>query len=70
MVSSITQEDQFRLLPSIDELLRRVEMQATAARDGHAATVAAAREFLDQLRAQIAAGSVTESQIAMAVEDV
>ncbi len=70
MVSSIsTQQDQFRLLPSIDELLRRVDMQATAAREGHAATVAAARGLLDELRLRIARGKMTEEQIAAALED-
>ena len=39
-----------------------------AAREGHAATVAAARGWLDELRARIATGSMTEGEIAAAVE--
>jgi L-seryl-tRNA(Ser) seleniumtransferase len=71
VVSSIsTQQDQFRLLPSIDELLRRVDIQATAAREGHAATVAAARGLLDELRSRIARGELTEEKIAAAVDAV
>ena len=70
MVSSIsTQQDQFRLLPSIDELLRRVGMQATA-REGHAATVAAARGLLHELRERITRGEMTEDQIVAVVEDL
>jgi L-seryl-tRNA(Ser) seleniumtransferase len=59
----------FRLLPSVDELLRGEEMQALVARDGHAATIAAAREFLDGLRSRIAKGEMTEELLAMAIED-
>ena len=57
------------MLPSVDELLRGEEMQALVARDGHAATIAAAREFLDDLRSQIAMGEMTEALLAMAIED-
>jgi L-seryl-tRNA(Ser) seleniumtransferase len=63
-----TREDQFRLLPSVDELLRRGDVQATAAREGHGATVAAARALLDGLRSRIARGEMTEQQVAEAVE--
>src|ERR1035441_10311418 len=59
----------FRLLPSVDELLRSEELQALVTRDGHAATMEAAREFLDRLRSQIAKGEMTEELLAMAIED-
>jgi L-seryl-tRNA(Ser) seleniumtransferase len=59
----------FRLLPSVDELLRSEELQALVARDGHAATIAVAREFLDGLRSRIAKGEMTEELLAMAIED-
>ncbi len=59
----------FRLLPSVDELLRRVEMQALVEREGHTATLEAAREFLDQIRWRIARGEITEEQITAAIED-
>ncbi len=65
-----TQQDQFRLLPSVDELLRGEAMQAVATREGHAATVAAARSLLDELRTRIARGEMTEEQVATAVEGV
>jgi L-seryl-tRNA(Ser) seleniumtransferase len=57
----------FRLLPSVDELLRGEEMQALAAREGHAATLAAARDVLDELRGRIGAGSMTEELVAAAI---
>ena len=70
MVSSIsTQQDQFRLLPSIDELLRSEGMQAVMAREGRAATVAAARRLLDELRARIARGKMDQAQVMAAVEE-
>ena len=64
-----TQQEMFRLLPSVDELLRGEELQALVARDGHAATIAAAREFLDSLRSRIAKGEMTEELLAVAIED-
>jgi L-seryl-tRNA(Ser) seleniumtransferase len=70
VVSSIsTQQDQFRLLPSIDELLRSEGMQAVMAREGRAATVAAARRLLDELRARIARGEMDQAQVMAAVEE-
>jgi len=58
----------FRKLPAVDELLRGEAMKMIVAREGHAATVAAARGFLGELRARIAGGEMTEEQIAAAVE--
>ncbi len=58
----------FRLLPSVDELLRDEAMQLIAGREGRAATMAAARGVLDELRTRIGAGSMTEAEIASAVE--
>ena len=40
----------FRLLPSVDELLRIAGVPSLAQRFGHAATVEASRAFLDHLR--------------------
>src|SRR5664279_702959 len=59
----------FRLLPSMDELLRSEEMQALVARDGHAATIAAARAFLDDLRVEILAGSLDEASLQVAIDN-
>src|SRR5271169_4753501 len=58
----------FRLLPAVDELLRRDELQAIVAREGHAATVAAARGLVEELRARIAGGEMTEEQLKAEVE--
>jgi L-seryl-tRNA(Ser) seleniumtransferase len=57
----------FRLLPSVDELLRREEVQALVASEGHAATIEAARAFLDQLRGEIGAGRLDERGLQAAV---
>ncbi len=61
--------EMFRLLPSVDELLRRDELQVLVAREGHAATLEAARKFVDRLRSRIARGEMTEEQITAAIED-
>jgi L-seryl-tRNA(Ser) seleniumtransferase len=58
----------FRRLPAVDELLRGEVMQAIIAREGHAATVAVARALLEELRARIARGEMTEEKTAAAVE--
>ncbi len=70
MVSPInTQQAQFRLLPSVDEMLRRVDMQTIVAREGRGATVEVARTVLDEIRREIANGGMTEEQIAAAVAE-
>ena len=48
--------------------MRRKAMQAMAASGGHAATVEAARGFLDQLRAGISSGSLDEERLNAAIE--
>ena len=63
-----TQQGLFRLLPSVDEVLRGEEMQAIVSREGRAATTEAAREFLDRLRAEIAAGRLDEARVEAAIE--
>ncbi len=52
----------------MDELLRGEAMQAIIAREGHAATVAVAQALLEELRARIARGEMTEEKTAAAVE--
>jgi L-seryl-tRNA(Ser) seleniumtransferase len=59
----------FRLLPSVDELLRGDAMTALAHRFGHAATVEAARFLIEGLRGRIADGSLDESQLKAAVDN-
>ena len=51
----------------MDELLRGDAMQAVVSREGHGATVAAARGVLDELRSRIGAGTMTEAEIVAAV---
>ena len=55
----------FRQLPSVDELLR--DLTSLSEREGHAAVVDAAREVLDRLREEIAAGRLDESKVALSV---
>lgn len=53
----------FRLLPAIDELLRRGEVQALARRFGHSATVEAARSSIDDLRGKTVSDSLDEAAV-------
>src|SRR5450631_298605 len=48
--------------------MRSEELQALSAREGHAATVEGARAFVDQLRAEIAAGKLDATGLQAAVE--
>jgi L-seryl-tRNA(Ser) seleniumtransferase len=67
-VSSSAKAELFRLLPSIDELLRRNEVRVLIASEGHAPTVSAARSALDELRSSIVDSNLDEAQIAERVE--
>ena len=60
----------YRLLPSVDELLRREEVQALVAREGHAATLEAVRATLESLRADIAVGALDESRVSAAIDNL
>ena len=64
-----SKSDLYRLLPSVDELLHRQEVQALVAREGHSATLNALRSSLDALRSAIADGSLDETQISAAIEN-
>jgi L-seryl-tRNA(Ser) seleniumtransferase len=66
-VSTSTKTELFRLLPSVDDLLRLPEVQGMVAREGRAATVQAVREVLTELRSRIASGGMTEEHLAVAV---
>ena len=48
-VKAISKSDLFRLLPSVDELLRNPTLEALAQREGRSATVEATRAALEQL---------------------
>ncbi|HVP51095.1 MAG TPA: L-seryl-tRNA(Sec) selenium transferase [Terriglobales bacterium] len=60
-------KDLYRKLPSVDELLHRPEVAALVQREGHAAVTEAAREVLETLRKEIAAGNLDASAIELAV---
>ena len=68
VVGPSARSDLFRLLPSVDDLLRRPEVQTLMRQQGHAATVEAVRSFQSDLRSQIATGEMTEERILAAVE--
>ena len=67
-VNTSTKIGLFRLLPSVDDLLRRPETQRLIARFGHVNAVEATRVVIEEWRARIAAGEMMEEQIAAAVE--
>jgi L-seryl-tRNA(Ser) seleniumtransferase len=62
-VKADTKPDLFRLLPSVDELLRNPRLEAVARLQGRAATLDAMRVALGQLRDEITAGRLHEQQI-------
>ena len=55
----------FRRLPSVDELLH--ELGPLVEREGHATVVEAARQVLERLRAEIAAGGLNEAQVKLSL---
>ena len=67
-MSTSAKAELFRLLPSVDDVLRRQGTQAIVARFGHDATVEAARALLDELRSRIAGGEMKLEAIAAAVD--
>src|SRR5579859_1945437 len=60
----------FRLLPSVDELLRQPAIAALVACDGPAEVVSAARATLDELRAEITAGRLDEPKLELALTGI
>ena len=60
----------FRLLPSVDELLRQPAIAALVACDGPTEVVSAARATLDELRAEIAAGRLDEPKLELALTGI
>jgi L-seryl-tRNA(Ser) seleniumtransferase len=62
--------DLFRLLPPVDELLRRPEFQTLIVREGRAATVDALRAELEILRRAIADGSSADTSLPVAIENL
>ncbi|MGA3052899.1 MAG: L-seryl-tRNA(Sec) selenium transferase [Candidatus Korobacteraceae bacterium] len=66
----MSQSALFRLLPSLDELLRHPAIEALVQREGRSATVAAARAVLEQLRTDITAGKLDEAEIKSRLDDL
>lgn len=60
----------FRLLPSIDELLRNPVFEALVQREGRGVTIDAARAALEQLRTDIIAGMLAEAQLKSRLNDL
>lgn len=69
-ISSKEKSDLFRLLPSVDELLRHEQVQTLSQREGRAATLAATRAALDRLRDNITAGTLDEAEIKSKLGDL
>ncbi|MGB7554205.1 MAG: L-seryl-tRNA(Sec) selenium transferase [Candidatus Korobacteraceae bacterium] len=69
-VDATINPDHFRLLPSIDELLRTPLLDALAQREGRTATIEAVRVTLEQLRTDIASGNLDEAQIKSRLDDL
>jgi L-seryl-tRNA(Ser) seleniumtransferase len=69
-VTATSKPDLFRLLPSVDELLRDREMEILIQRFGRAATVEASRAAVDDLRSNVAGGSLEASDIKAAIDDL
>jgi L-seryl-tRNA(Ser) seleniumtransferase len=68
-VNANNQPDLFRLLPSVDELLRAASVQILTQQFGHNAAVEACRTFVDGLREGVVAGKLDESQLETAVNN-
>jgi L-seryl-tRNA(Ser) seleniumtransferase len=64
----MTKAELFRQLPSVDELLRDDAMQRAVHQFGHAATVEAARQFVEHLRRDIVTDTLDEVSLTAAVE--
>jgi len=60
----------YRKLPSTDEVLRLTEIGLLAAQEGHAATADAVRVVLSRLRDEIAAGTLDEHEVELAVSGI
>jgi L-seryl-tRNA(Ser) seleniumtransferase len=66
-VKVTSKSDLFRLLPSVDELLRYPQVETLMQREGRRATLEAGRTLLEQLRNDIASGNLDEQQIKAAI---
>jgi L-seryl-tRNA(Ser) seleniumtransferase len=62
--------DLFRLLPAVDDLLRRPDIAPLITREGQAAVTDAARAALTRLRAEIARGALDAQKVGLAVAGI
>ncbi len=69
-MKTAAKSDLFRLLPSVDDLLRNPQVESLAHRNGHTATLEAARAALEELRAEINSGKLDETQIRSRLDDL
>ena len=69
-MKAVAKSDLFRLLPSVDEVLRRPQLQSLTEANGHTATLEAARQALEQLRMEIAGGQLDEREVGRRIEDM
>ncbi len=66
----MSNHDLFRLLPSVDDLLRNPQLEALAQREGRTATLEASREALHELRSDITSGKLNEQQIKSVLDNL
>jgi len=69
-VNPAVKSELFRLLPSVDELMRGEPLQMLIEREGRSITLDSARIALLELRNAIAAGALDEAQMRNAVDDL
>ena len=62
-VNTTTKSEQFRKLPSVDELLREEPVQRLIENAGRMSTTTAVRETLAELREKISAGAIPADQV-------
>jgi L-seryl-tRNA(Ser) seleniumtransferase len=69
-LNTAAKADLYRLLPSIDELMRNQQLQTLAERQGRSATLEAARFALLQLRGEISTGALDDTKLQAALDDL
>ena len=67
-MSTSAKSDLFRLLPSVDESIRRAALEPLLTRYGHTAVTDAARAVLEQVRQAISSGRLDERGTTAAIE--
>jgi L-seryl-tRNA(Ser) seleniumtransferase len=64
------QSDLYRSLPAVDDLLREAEIQPLISKEGQAAVADACRAVLNRVREEIAAGTLNEHKLALALSRI